>query len=131
MKKLPVFVLCALLFAACHKSATVQEDNLAPENTTLDGEWTYYSNRISPGYPVTDWTRMPADTFKIKFGANGVFSSNIPTFHFTNYQVISATELVLSNPPASTVFNIRYKFEGPYLQLNPPCYEECSHRFIR
>jgi hypothetical protein len=132
MRKLSAFVLCVLIFAACHKSASLQQDDsMTPQNSTLNGEWTYHSNRISPGYPVTDWTLMPVDTFKIKFSANGVFSSNIPTFHYTHYEVISTTEVVLSSPPASSLFTIKYKFEGPYLRLNLPCYEECSHRFIR
>lgn len=129
MKKWALCLLVALFFITCKKgdSVTGLPDNYSLANS---GRWRLKEFRESFGVPVYTWAQPIADTFYVEFRDNNVFKSNVSIFASrTQYQIVNDSMMVLSGNGSDLA--VRRSFIGPVLQLDGPCFEPCSYRFMR
>jgi hypothetical protein len=123
MKYLFISSFLILLSATCKKGSD-------SSNSKLSGKWHLKEQRVSPGSPVVNWEPAFAD-IDIEFKSNEIFYSNGGMFNtYNHYDIQNDSTLILAGPAVNPI-TVRYRFDPPYLQLNPMCFEECSYRFVR
>jgi hypothetical protein len=130
MKKLALCLLLAIVLVNCKKSEDI---SAGPDNFSVaeSGRWRLKEFRESFGVPVYTWAQPTSDTFYVEFKPSGVFRSNTSFFTYrTQYQLLNDSMMILSSANQSDL-PVKISRVGPYLQLDGPCLEPCSYRFIR
>jgi hypothetical protein len=123
----PLCVCLLLLFLACSKSA---DEALVKEGTPILGEWKLTRYLISPG-SIGEWMNAdPNSPSYVTFRHNGsvdFFSQN--EHHVNSYEILSDSTLLMMRTTDSLQF--RYTVDSDSLELQPPCIEPCSYKYVR
>ncbi|HYC27652.1 MAG TPA: hypothetical protein VEB42_02535 [Chitinophagaceae bacterium] len=124
MKYLAI-ILSAVMILSCKRTVCPVETD-----STLVGKWKFIEYLMDPGDGSGTWQPAQANQTYVQFNADGSMSSDLGMLTgYTRYEIQPDSSLLLTTPPATNSFPLRFKITGNTLELNPPCFEKCGFKF--